>query len=118
MTESKVMIFSILGGALGGLASFMWVAYSSFAKIPTVAEAKEMVEGHKRKMYMGARVIFGLLVALMFSFWFMDSVIAGEISSSKLVFYSSLIGFSTGFLPAVAQAFQKAATKIMSKFDG
>jgi len=118
MTASKVIIFSILGGALGGFASFMWVAYSSFEKIPTISEAKEMVEGHKRKMYMGVRIIFGVLVALIFSFWFMDSVVAGELSSSKLVFYSSLIGFSTGFLPAVAQGFQKAATKIMSKFDG
>ncbi|MDF3124737.1 hypothetical protein [Rheinheimera sp. 1928-s] len=118
MDESKVIIFSILGGALGGLASFMWVAYSSFEKIPTVDEAKEMVEKHKRKMYMGARVTFGILVAFMFSFWFMDSVVAGEISGPKLIFYSSLIGFSTGFLPAVAQGFQKAAKKVMSKFGG
>jgi uncharacterized membrane protein len=103
-------------GQWGG-ASFMWVAYSSFEKIPTVAEAKEMVEEHKRKMYMGVRVTFGILVAFIFSFWFMDSVLAGETSGPKLIFYSSLIGFSTGFLPAVAQDFQNVATKIMSKFD-
>lgn len=113
MTEVKVILFSILGGALGGLASFMWVAYSSFKKIPTVAEAKEMVEEHKRKTYLVLRVTFGILVAFIFSFWFMDSVVKGDMTGPKLIFYSSLIGFSTGFLPAVAQAFQKAFVKVV-----
>ncbi len=118
MTVGMIMILSIAGGALGGLASFMWVGYSSFEKIPTIAEAKELVEGHKRKMYMGARITFGLLVALICSFWFMDSALSGEISAPKLVFYSSIIGFSTGFLPAIAQAFQNAVIKIIEKING
>lgn len=75
-----------------------------------------MVDGHKRKMYMTVRISFGIVVASIFSFGFMDSVLKGALSGSKLIFYSALIGFSTGFLPVVAQTFQKAYTKVVSKF--
>ena len=117
MTDIDVITWSAIGGSLGGLASFMLVAYNKFEEIPTLEEAEEAKRA-LRKTYLILRVTFGVVVAIIFSFWFMDSVLNGEISKYKFMFYSALIGFSTGFLPAVASAFQKLAVKIMSKFQG
>jgi len=117
MTESDVIIWALLGGGIGGLASFMWVAYNRFEKIPTREDAEEARKS-LRKTYLVLRVAFGIVVAFIFSFWFMDSLISGDLSRNKFVFLSALIGFSTGFLPAVASAFQRASTKIMSKIEG
>ncbi|MGI2182513.1 hypothetical protein ACRN9F_09755 [Shewanella oncorhynchi] len=117
MTEQDVIFWAILGGGIGGLASFMLIAYNKFEKIPTKEEA-EIAKNSLRKTYLILRVTFGIISAFICSFWFMDSALDGTISQSKLTFYSAIIGFSTSLLPAISEVFVKIYAKVIGKING
>ncbi|MEQ1639122.1 MAG: hypothetical protein ABL903_20875 [Methylococcales bacterium] len=117
MTEDEVILWGILGGAIGALASYMLVAYNNFERIPTIQDAK-IAKKSLRVTFLALRVLFGVLVGLIFSFWFMDDVVSGNLSKNKFVFISALIGFSTTLLSVVSEALQKTLAKIVTKIQG
>ena len=114
MLLEDVFIFSLLGGAAGGSASWFLMAYNKFENIPTLEEVEEAKKSI-RKRFLIVRTVFGAYSAFIFSLYLMDDCINGGISISKLTFYSAMIGFNAAFLPAVSNGIVKLIVKTTSK---
>ena len=103
----EAMTVAISCGALGGIASFLHIAYGGFKKIPTEAPSIDSVVKSQRIYFFIFRVLFGAISAWILSFWFMESFESGALDKSRLAFISALIGFSTTMLVGASNKFEK-----------
>lgn len=115
MTNSDVLWISTASGIASGLYYFMVIAYNSFEKIPTIEEVECLVKTTKRKTFLLLRLIFSILTAFIFSRWFYDAAIAGEITKNKLFFYLCVISVSSTILLDISKAIKSKLTKELSE---
>uniref|UniRef100_UPI003F81C922 hypothetical protein n=1 Tax=Xanthomonas sp. 0924 TaxID=2835534 RepID=UPI003F81C922 len=106
---TQAMAAGILGGTLGGIASFILLSYDSFRKIPDTAPSQDVAIRNQRIYFFIFRMTFGAITGFIFSFWLMDRYATGEITISKFFFYSSLSGFTTNFLTILTGILKKIA---------
>lgn len=104
---NEAMLIATAGGALGGIASFLRLAFDGFKKIPTSAPKLGKAIKVQRFYFVVARTIFGAVCAFIFSFWFMENYENGSLHKAKLAFISVLIGFSTTVLATASEKIYK-----------
>jgi hypothetical protein len=101
-SSQGAMALGMIAGALGGVASYLFVAFGAFKQIPTSKPSQSKSAIAQRSFFLIARVAFGFLTGLIVSFWFMDNYAAGHITSAKLFFTLALSGFSTTMLASLS----------------
>jgi hypothetical protein len=113
MTKQEVVYWAVFSGVAGGFYSYMLVAYDKFASIPTIGEVKRKLKTEMRLTYMALRILFSILTALIFSLWFMDLALAGQITWSKLSFYLCLLSMGVTTLLDISGTFSGLFKKML-----
>ncbi len=105
--EQSGLILAMLGGGLGGVASYFYQAFDGFRALPRTAPSRSKRVRNQRIFFFIMRVVFGCVTAIIFSFLFMDNYVSGGISDSKFIFISSTLGFSTSVLATTVKKIQQ-----------
>src|SRR6266700_82868 len=104
------MILAGVSGALGAAASFLYVMFEGFQKLPTEIPSQATKERNQRIYFFLARIAFGLITGLIVGLWYMDNYITSNLTVSKYCFISAVSGFSANTLVIIT-------SKIKSLFN-
>jgi hypothetical protein len=93
MSVQFYMTSGLLMGALGGMVAALRVQFRGFQSIDDVPKSKARKEVGKRMSFFVMRILWGAVLGLVVSFWFMDDVLGGGFSRYKLIFVQALAGY-------------------------
>lgn len=111
MTNLDVIYISLFSGLAGGFYSFMLIAYDNLQSIPTKEEVEKKLKSEKRLMFLVLRLLLASLTTLIFSLYFWDDALNGDISRSKLAFYLSVLCIGTTGLMDISKILNKLLNK-------
>ncbi len=93
---------ALISGGIGGVASYLYIAYDGFKALPTKSPSKSKELKKQRIFFLFLRTAFGAISGFIISLWFRDNYENGSLSIMKLAFISAIAGFSTTILVAVS----------------
>ncbi|MDI6729547.1 MAG: hypothetical protein QMD44_11580 [Thermodesulfovibrionales bacterium] len=103
----EVVVLSLLSGALGGIASYLHMAYGGFKTLPTKSPSQSEEMKKQRLYFLILRVVFGAISGFIIALWFIDNFEQGTLSETKLSFISAIAGFSTVMLASISKTISK-----------
>lgn len=96
--EQQFMLLGLVGGTLGGLASFLSTAFDGFKALPKNAANNSAPVRNERIAFFLARVALGAIMGFVVTFWFIENARRGELGIGKLFFIQCVSGASSTLL--------------------
>jgi hypothetical protein len=92
------MVMGLLGGTLGGMASYLLVAFDGFKAIPNKPKSKSKTMQQERLIFFICRCLLGAITGFIITCWFIEDVTKGQFGVGKLFFIQAISGVSSSLL--------------------
>ena len=99
----QLMVMGLLGGALGGMASFLSVAHNGFKAIPNKPQSKSKAMQLERLSFFISRCLLGAITGFIVTSWFIEDVTKGQFGVGKLFFIQATSGVSSSLLITLSE---------------